>query len=234
MAGKHIALCHILRLKGALQLIIALQEFQDLRIFKEEVSVLQSDDFWNYLFTMCCSLYAPMRVLHLADQKIPVMDKLHYYVCRTDTNLSKYIKKATSDATYCKDTRILSLISVVLEEVVDKDDSDEDIDDGEEDDSSDNKDSVAEASLSDNDDNADADPDDPVSSKDKDEDTEFINNAIGAGTGQLRQVFECNGSHFLLFLNPSCQMCSILIHVIILDLLIFLCNSQIAQCHMKS
>ena len=68
MAGKHIALCHILRLKGALQLIIALQEFQDLRIFKEEVSVLQSDDLWNYFFTMRRLLYAPMRVLHLANQ----------------------------------------------------------------------------------------------------------------------------------------------------------------------
>ena len=193
------------------------------------MSVLQSDDFWNYLFTMCCSLHAPMRVLHLADQKIPVMDKLHYYVCRTDTNLSKYIKKATSDATYCKDTRILSLMSVVLEDVLDKDDSDEDIDNNEEDDGADNDGSVAETSLSDNADDADTDPDDPVSSEDKDEDTEFINDAIGARTGQLRQVFECNDFHFLLFLNPPSQMCSILIHVIVLDLLIFLCNSQIAQ-----
>jgi hypothetical protein len=112
MAGEHIALCRILHLKGALQLLIALQEFQDLPLFKEKVSVLQSDYFWNYLFTMCCLLYAPMRVLHLADQKIPAMDKLHYYVSQTDANLSKYIKKAMSGATYCKDTRLLSLMSV--------------------------------------------------------------------------------------------------------------------------
>jgi hypothetical protein len=39
-----------------------------------------------------------------------------------DTNLSKYIQKATSDATYCKDMRILSLMAVV-EDVVDKDNS---------------------------------------------------------------------------------------------------------------
>jgi hypothetical protein len=106
--------------------------------------------------------------------------------------------------------------------------SEEDIDNDEEDNGADNDGSVAEPSLSYNDNNADADPDDPVSSKDKDKDTEFTNNAIGAGTGQLRRVFECNGSHFLLFLNPLCQMCSILIHFIVLDLLIFLCDSQIA------
>jgi hypothetical protein len=92
------------------------------------MSVLQSNDFWTYLFTMCHSLYAPMRVLHLADQKISAMDKLHYYVCQMDTNLSKYIKKATADATYCKDIRILTLIDVVLEGVVDEDDSGENID----------------------------------------------------------------------------------------------------------
>ncbi len=198
------------------------------------MSVLQSDDLWNYLFTMRRLLYAPMCVLHLANQKNPAMDKLHYYVCQMDTNLSKYIEKTTSDATYCENTRILSLMSVVSEDIVDKDNSDEDIADDEEDDSANNKGSVAEASLSDDDDDADADPDDAVSSEDKDDDTEFTNNAIGAGTGQLRQVFECNGSHFLLFPNPPCQMCSILIHVIVLDLLIFLRNSQIAQYHMKS
>jgi hypothetical protein len=35
-----------------------------------------------------------MRILRLADQKIPAMDKLHYYVCQTDQLLAKYVKIA--------------------------------------------------------------------------------------------------------------------------------------------
>jgi hypothetical protein len=35
-----------------------------------------------------------MRILRLADQKIPAMDKLHYYICQTDKLLAKYVKIA--------------------------------------------------------------------------------------------------------------------------------------------
>jgi hypothetical protein len=34
----------------------------------------------------------------LADQKIPVMDKLYYYVCQTDKLLAKYVKIAEVDS----------------------------------------------------------------------------------------------------------------------------------------
>ncbi len=43
---------------------------------------------------MCRALYAPMRVLRLADQKLPAMDKLYYYVIQTDQMLLKYIADA--------------------------------------------------------------------------------------------------------------------------------------------
>jgi hypothetical protein len=39
-----------------------------------------------------------MRILQLADQKIPAMDKLHYYVCQTDGLLAKYVKIADIDS----------------------------------------------------------------------------------------------------------------------------------------
>jgi hypothetical protein len=39
-----------------------------------------------------------MCILQLADQKIPVMDKLHYYVCQTDELLAKYVKIAEVDS----------------------------------------------------------------------------------------------------------------------------------------
>ncbi len=52
------------------------------------------EDFWKYLFVMCRTLYAPMRVLQLADQKTPDMDKLYYYVLQTDRMLPKWLTDA--------------------------------------------------------------------------------------------------------------------------------------------
>ncbi len=80
----------------------------------------------------------------------------------------------------------MSLMEVVLESIVDKDNSDEDIDgdDVEEDNNKDDNGSATSALLPDNDN--DADPDDSISSKDNEEDTLFTNNAIGARTGRLR------------------------------------------------
>ena len=40
------------------------------------------------------ALYAPMRVLRLADQKLAAMDKLNYYVLQTDRMLAMYCKEA--------------------------------------------------------------------------------------------------------------------------------------------
>ena len=53
-----------------------------------------SDDFWKYLFVMCRALYAPMRVLRLADQKSPAMDKLYYFVLQTDRMLPLWLDDA--------------------------------------------------------------------------------------------------------------------------------------------
>jgi hypothetical protein len=39
-----------------------------------------------------------MRILQLADQKIPAMDKLYYYVCQTDKLRAKYVKIAEVDS----------------------------------------------------------------------------------------------------------------------------------------
>jgi hypothetical protein len=44
-------------------------------------------------FSLCTNAY-PL----IADQKIPAMDKLHYYVCQTDQLLAKYVKIAEVDS----------------------------------------------------------------------------------------------------------------------------------------
>jgi hypothetical protein len=94
MAQELIGLLRSLRLRDILRATIASKEFKDTweKTFWGEVIVLKNNEFWKYLFTLCHYLYTPMRILRLADQKIPAIDKLHYYVCQTDKLLAKYIK----------------------------------------------------------------------------------------------------------------------------------------------
>jgi len=94
MAGEHIAILRLLRLKNALLATIHSKEFKDLRVFDSVCQVLMNPDFWKWAFVMSCALYAPMRVLRLADQKSPAMDKLYYYVLQTDCMLAVHCKDA--------------------------------------------------------------------------------------------------------------------------------------------
>jgi hypothetical protein len=65
MAGKLIGLLHLLRLRDILRATIASKEFKDIweKTFWREVIVLENNEFWKYSFTLCHSLYAPMRIL---------------------------------------------------------------------------------------------------------------------------------------------------------------------------
>jgi hypothetical protein len=74
MVGEQIALTCLLRLRDALKSTTNSKEFMDLNNFKPETFVLSNDNFWLYLFVMRRALYAPMRVLHLADQQVPGME----------------------------------------------------------------------------------------------------------------------------------------------------------------
>ena len=197
MAGEHIALCRLLRLKSALRATCISQEFNEggfRRTFIDEISIIESDDFWTYLFSMCRALYAPMRVLRLADQKTPSMDKLHFYVCQTDVNLSKYIERAETDAKLPRDDRTLTLMNACSANVESESDEDEDDDgEGDEEDSDGNndKDEGYGASSSDGDKDADDDDEDEDAAEVSAElalQAEFVNDTIGMGTGQLRQV----------------------------------------------
>lgn len=94
MAGHEIALLRILRLKNALQSTVTSAEFRELRVFEKIAHALMQEEFWEYLFVMCRAMYAPMRVLRLADQKTAAMDKLHYFVLQTERMLPKYLEDA--------------------------------------------------------------------------------------------------------------------------------------------
>ena len=75
MAGEHIALLCLPRLKDALKSTVTSSEFLELKDFKAAAAIIGNDNFWKYLFLMCRALYAPMRVLRVADLKTPAMDK---------------------------------------------------------------------------------------------------------------------------------------------------------------
>jgi hypothetical protein len=65
MAEELIGLLPLLRPRDILRATIASKEFQDIcaKRFWKEVIVLENNEFWKYLFSLCCSLYAPMRIL---------------------------------------------------------------------------------------------------------------------------------------------------------------------------
>ncbi len=65
MAGELIGLLRLLRLRDILRATIASKEFEDIRekTFRREGIVLENNEFWKYLFTLCRSLYAPMHIL---------------------------------------------------------------------------------------------------------------------------------------------------------------------------
>ncbi len=94
MARELIGLLPFLRLRDILRVTIASKEFKDIRenLFGERSLFLKSMSSGSIYF------YAPMRILQLADQKIPATDKLHYYVCQTDKLLAKYVKIAEVDS----------------------------------------------------------------------------------------------------------------------------------------
>ena len=126
-----------------------------------------------------------MCVLCLADQKIPVIDKLHFYVCQSDTNSLKYLRQALTNAQLCPDTRILSLMST-CETGVNEDNindvnqlSDNEVYDGASEFSVDSDQSELE-------DTDDEDNKKVASGDNGDDMNNFFNETIGAGRGQLR------------------------------------------------
>ena len=71
-----------------------------------------------YLFLMCRVLYAPMRVLRLADQQTTSMDKLYFYVLQTDWMLMKWLpdceKKSTELLRYTSLGQVRPVVMLIL------------------------------------------------------------------------------------------------------------------------
>ncbi len=140
MAGEQIALTHLLRLRDALKSTINSKEFMDLNNFKPETFVLNSDNFWLYLFVMCHALYSPMRVLRLADQQVQGMEKLYYYVLQTDRMLLRWLPDAEMRVSALRRDGTYNAMTNIYEYVFDEEAADSSGNDYEEEDSDDDKD----------------------------------------------------------------------------------------------
>ena len=159
-----------------------------------------------------------MRVLQLAIQKIPAMDKLHYYVCETDTNLCKYIERVTSDPKYCSDTYTLKLMKLCS--INDDIESDDDDDGNNGNDANNNGDDITDDYV----DCKESDVEQDSNNEDDDDNASFVNEAIGVDQGQLRQVLLMMCDTILLFLLQHPIFITYLTHRC-LDLWSFCLNS---------
>jgi hypothetical protein len=88
MAGHFIAFQRMLRLKNAILSTLASSEFINLKVAKEETKLLKDDLIWQCLADIVRAAFPALRVLRLADKKNQGMDKLYYYVRKTDVTLT--------------------------------------------------------------------------------------------------------------------------------------------------
>jgi hypothetical protein len=123
---------------------------------------------------MCRALYAPRHVLRLADQKVAAMDKVHFYVCQTDANMSYYLIKVVTDSGRCTHDETLRLMYACLQnndidEVDSNDEDDEEsvVEDDADEEVTSNGEESGEGGSDEDDDSAGA----------------FTSDAIGAGCG---------------------------------------------------
>ena len=82
-----------------------------------------------------------MRVLRLADQKTPAMDKLYFYFLQTDAMLPKYLDSLESQtAGFLSETMVQSMASVPMAGESDSEEDDNSSHDDEDDDKGNNDD----------------------------------------------------------------------------------------------
>ena len=91
MAGKIISLLRLLRLRDALVATSVSTEFKKLKMWTGFTALLQKDELWKFIFAICRATYACMRVLCLADMKVPAMGKLYFYVLQADAMLKEHL-----------------------------------------------------------------------------------------------------------------------------------------------
>jgi len=97
MAGHFIALLRMLRLKAALISAVSSAKFKEEPRGRSFALLIKSEKFWCQLVSILKVVVPALRVLRLADSKLPGMDKLFYYVRLTDKILEERANELSSD-----------------------------------------------------------------------------------------------------------------------------------------
>jgi hypothetical protein len=129
MAGHFIAFQRMLRLKNAIQSTLASSEFILLKVAKEETKLLKDDLIWQCLADIVRAAFPALRVLRLADKKSQGMDKLYYYVRKTDATLTTQandLNKIASEEVKTKLKTFFKSYENDTDDVSSDDDSDDD------------------------------------------------------------------------------------------------------------
>ncbi len=93
IAGKIVAALRVLCLKRALQQCIKKPQFLCLKMHKQVVVVLQKECVGDFLFAVCHAFYPIMRLVCLADSKLPCMHLLKYFLHQEDCMMREHLQK---------------------------------------------------------------------------------------------------------------------------------------------
>ena len=113
MAGHFIAFQRMLRLKNAISSTITSSDFIKLKVMKEETLLLKDEVLWQCIGDIVHATFPALRVLRLADQKTPGMDKLYYYVRKTDVTITTRAAKLNYIASREVQTKLKSFFRSV-------------------------------------------------------------------------------------------------------------------------
>ena len=135
MASEEIGVLRLNVLVPPLKSTVASKPFQDLKAFGKLANLIMQPSLPKYLFASSRAVYAPMRILRLADQKVAAMDKLEFYVRQTDVMLPRYLGEveATAEELLTEETQLmLNATNDLASEKSDGEESDSDEESSEE------------------------------------------------------------------------------------------------------
>lgn len=89
MAGYIIALQRLVRLRQPLVNTVTSRQYIDLKLPRVISKLVLSDKYWEIVTNMVQVLIPALKLLRIADQKQPGMDRLYHYCCMFDTDLKK-------------------------------------------------------------------------------------------------------------------------------------------------
>jgi hypothetical protein len=97
--GISLRLLRLLRNKPACESTFASPKFIRLQVEVDLVAVIKKPCFWKGVLALSRTVFAALCLLRLADKKVPAMDKLYFYVGKTDDALLSAVDDFNDEST---------------------------------------------------------------------------------------------------------------------------------------